>query len=283
MTLVNIIGPRCSGKSTYVTSLAGWGKQKENDRAVKIIAKNEQAKKLSELWEYIVLESICLSPTGFHSDDFNDRYLFEVTIDKKNILRSNESIEIDIVDNPGEIFQDIGISISINDTLNFLSRFYQNIINNLRADSSLLIIMPCDRLDLDLDRECARKIDILLTDIFNKDFNNKFFKIALVFSKCDRSYTWLNRNIKGQTIKEYSKVMSILEKWSSTKKFSYKSFLISTFGGLSSDPSVRNSIKKHNHNHLYVLRDPSQWKPYGLIAPLYWLSTGKDLKGIDCY
>jgi hypothetical protein len=277
MTLVNIIGPRCSGKSTYVAALAGWNKQKEIDLKINIQAINDKAQQLSEAWKYIVLQGLSLNPTDF-SAKRNDGYFFEIDIYRKKILKSKETFSFSLIDNPGEIFEGIErATITGNDL--FFSQFYQNIINNLRKQSNLLIMIDYERLDL--DREYAGKIDIFLKDIFNKGFDNKCFKVALVFSKCDRSYVWLNRHIEGQTIKDYSRVTSVIEKWSSVKKFSCKSFLISTFGGLSGDSSVRNSIKEHNH--LYVLRDPSQWKPYGLIAPLYWLSTGKDLKGIDCY
>lgn len=278
MTHVHIIGARCSGKSTYVAALAGWNKQKEVNLKINIEGVCDEFKSLSEAWEYIVLEGNCLSPTGFHSADGNNDCFFKIDVRQKNIFNSNESVEIYIVDNPGEIFREIGNSSIAGEDL-FFTNFYHNIINYLQNGSSLLMMIDCNKPELDY--EYAQKIDLLLTDIFEKNFDNKWFRVALVFSKCDRSYMWLNRHMERQIIKDYSRVTSVLKKWSSAKNFLYKSFLTSNFGGLSSDPSVRNSIKANDH--LDVLRDPSQWKPYGSIAPIYWLSTGKDLKGIDCY
>ncbi|HEY9706347.1 MAG TPA: hypothetical protein V6C58_28180, partial [Allocoleopsis sp.] len=57
-----------------------------------------------------------------------------------------------------------------------------------------------------------------------------------------------------------------------------KFFAISTFGVLDRTDPRPNRIILTNDDSAAVLREPNVWDPYNIIAPIYWLDTGKMIK-----
>ena len=54
---------------------------------------------------------------------------------------------------------------------------------------------------------------------------------------------------------------------------------ISTFGVLGrNDPRPNRIVEWGTDGRNSVLREANRWQPYGIISPLYWLSTGKRMR-----
>jgi hypothetical protein len=89
------------------------------------------------------------------------------------------------------------------------------------------------------------------------------YRIAVVFSKFDLSQSWDDRNDLGQYVKcNYPQVKSVLDRWYNSWDCSIEYFACSAYGRQG-------------------MADPSQWKPFGLLSPIYWLLTGKREKNIE--
>ncbi len=104
-------------------------------------------------------------------------------------------------------------------------------------------------------------------------------RIAVAMSKCERGELW-----PGRLDPEIDLFDVHLPKTKATlcRKIPPKNlqfYAISTFGVLRrNDPRPNRVDELGREGYLSVLREPSHWRPYGMISPLYWLSKGKRMK-----
>jgi hypothetical protein len=106
---------------------------------------------------------------------------------------------------------------------------------------------------------------------------NKDFRVAVAMSKCERGELWAGRLEPEIDIFEtyLPQTTAILRDETKIPKKNLNFYAISTFGVLGRNDPIPNRTNMLGKNTQSVLREPPKWQPYNLIAPLYWLSTGK--------
>lgn len=262
-----IIGPRASGKTTYLASLAYRG---ERQSQYKFIVQSSDAEKLTQKAALLLKEGIQLEPTYIR--EVNDLPFYKYTIERSifsKILnwRSLKRFHIISRDYPGDVF----------DSLASKSR-YSPLINEYMDDlfiDTIGCIIMMSGWGLNYDKFYHSSLTSLLEIMYSRS-DIKYYKIAVVMSKCERIELWPGRLNPESDLFEVHlpRTRDILRR--RIQKENLKFFAISSFGVLGeNDPRPNRENRIIHGEFLSVLRDSEKWQPYNLIEPLYWLSTGQ--------
>jgi hypothetical protein len=286
MGKICVIGPRSSGKTTYLAGLAYWpDSQRGGQRSslFNIQSLTEEAKQLERKAEDIIRQGESLAPTDIEGGiDKAPLYQFQIKVNtllskininyllKKNDGQSQDNeINLVIRDYPGEVFDELASGSS--------NQLHQDFIEeSLMKDveGCLILLTEWTRTsDLDYSRALEK-----FTELMDYNQRGNDLRLAVAMSKCERGELWSGRldpelDIFGVHLPRTKQILrtKILPK-------NLRFYALSSFGVLGRhDPRPnRIDIAGKNGRHA-VLRDPSRWRPYNMIAPLYWLSKGKNL------
>lgn len=107
--------------------------------------------------------------------------------------------------------------------------------------------------------------------------NLSSYRLAVVFSKFELPEMWLYRfELEKFMSLRFPRTKIVLQQWSQVWGCSLAYFTCSAFGTMGDPPRPNfQVIAKNDRGVMGVLRNPSLWKPFGLLAPIYWLSSGK--------
>ncbi|MBD2775237.1 hypothetical protein [Iningainema tapete] len=282
-TEIRLIGARSSGKTTYLATLAHLPHQKQLESQFPGLAvtydKNSEAGKLARMAEDIIKKGTKLAGTNRGNVNNLPYYYFRIQIPSRKGLPGTE-IELTVRDFAGEIFHDIPLEHKWHEI--------QSYIDDLFTAQSWMVMLtdwqPSQ--DTRLYKPALEKLcqEISEREQVNREIKN--LRIAVVMSKCERGEIWPCRL---EPEEDLFKVRLPQTYRFLTKKFPprtnrLKFFACSSFGVLSSrpndfDPRPNRYIPDDGSPADYnaFLRSPSQWHPFGLISPIYWLSTGKTL------
>jgi Double-GTPase 1 len=269
---IRIIGPRGSGKTTYLAALAYYpakqrpGKKTKN---IKLQALNDETRGLAEKAENIILEGESLAPTVLEGG-IDDLPFYSFGLEVKPFLQKTELINVAVRDYPGEIFEELVDSASANP-------IHQEFINECLeegVDGCLILLTDWDKgNDKFISRVLTRFTKLM--DISGRSEN---LRIAVAMSKCERGELWSGRLDPSLDLfqQHLPKTKAILEQTIPPKNLQF--YAISTFGVLDrNDPRPNREDVIGTDGTNSILREPEKWRPYGLIEPLYWLSKGKKL------
>ncbi|WP_375328141.1 coiled-coil domain-containing protein [Microcystis sp. BLCC-F210] len=264
---IRLIGPRPSGKLTFLAALLCLDRALKNTNLmINIVPRNDESVRLKEQGNDLFLQRYLLSPLPVVSCCILPIYdaLIEINNLNKNksmnlnFLNKKKSMKLDFVCKPypGEIFE------FFCDT-----QKYRDLIDEYLQDLACVnhVILMIDVLSSDKDNYYAEGLVFLEQSlrIRRTDSSLSSYRIAVVFSKFDLSHSWDDRNNLGQYVKcNYPQVKSVLDRWYNSWNCSIEYFACSAYG--------RQGIA-----------DPSQWKPLGLVSPIYWLLTGKREKNLE--
>lgn len=114
-------------------------------------------------------------------------------------------------------------------------------------------------------------------DLMDRRDRLKNLRLAVAMSKCERGEIWPGRLDPELDLFEVHlpSTRKILRQ--RIPKNNLQFYAISTFGVLERNNPRPNRADEEGSLRS-VLRSPVQWRPYGLISPLYWLSTGKRMQ-----
>ena len=103
-----VIGPRSSGKTTYLASLAYWTDQKRTGAAnnFNVQPLNEDAKELAYKAENIICEGASLAPTE-KSGGIDALPYYSFKLEMKRRWQKPYGINLAVRDYPGEIFDEL--------------------------------------------------------------------------------------------------------------------------------------------------------------------------------
>ena len=266
-----VIGPRNSGKLTYLASLAYWTDQKRTGAAnnFNVQPLNEDAKELAYKAENIICEGASLAPTEVAGGiDAMPYYSFK--LEMKRRLQKPYGINLAVRDYPGEIFEELeaGICNSLN----------EEFINEcLMKDVTGCLILLTDWTK-GSDKFYKRVLE-RFTELMDSHDRTKDFRIAVAMSKCERGELWPGRLEPETDLFDVHLPKTKATLQSRILEQNLQFFAISTFGVLRRNDPRPNRIDEGGTNGRHsVLRNASFWKPYNTIAPLYWLSSGKRMK-----
>lgn len=282
-----IIGPRSSGKTTYLAALAYWPKrldvvrtQNEQQQYFLVQPLNDDAQKLQEKAHNIIVRgesfrATKVTPQGQDIQEMDDEqltqieqlptYSFNIEINPK--FGKSESINLVVKDYAGELFDD-HLDSQTSHT------FYQNIWeDSLSGDVEGSLLLLSGWTDED-DEKYSQNVDKFL-ELMDREGRSENYRLAIGMSKCERGELWPGRvepiiDIFKQHLPRTTATLK-----NNLLPENLRFYALSTFGVLG-EKDPRPNRKDLSKQGAAALREPKQWRPYNLITPLYWLGTGKD-------
>jgi len=291
MAEISIIGPRASGKTTFLTCLVGYQKLVSEISGLKITP-FRNARKLEEHFEILLGNQRRVPPTSLKSS-FEDEPYYELEIKIpafKGLIKTN--ISLDVKDIGGELFDALEKGKSLS-----------NYLESLCETPAWMVVLtdwePGE--DDRMYRSLQRLLDQLSYKNESQTQNNKL-RLAMVINKCERGELWpcryepeqdlfkvrlpqTTRLLKDyfnptKLLKDYFNYANLIERFKPRLKF----FACSSFGVMddrtnSFNPRPNYYLSEAGQSSEYgaVVRDKYKWKPFGLLNPIYWLATGKTL------
>ena len=278
---IRVVGDRYSGKTAYMASLAYWPNANENSpvQSVRSIGDKAAGQELIKYAQDILEQGLQLPPTPLNSDvrEVKDYGLSILLKEKFNLSKLNSQavqLTVNCKDYSGEFFADLIRKSSDPLLMDYLD-------DCIRATGILLLV---DGTAYAKDKDYASSLEYFLAALNQADLHGKQRRIAFAINKCELCQLWVRRHDpKGLTHSLFPQVMDKLESWQSRKLGSVNYFTLSAFGTLGKEYSEPNTIfiKRHRGGTASILREPKKWRPFGLVAPIYWLCTGQRHKALD--
>jgi hypothetical protein len=274
---IRIIGPRGSGKTTYLAALAYYPDENrpgQKVKNVKLRPLNDETRELAEKAENIILQGESLEPNDIAGGiDALPFYSFGLEVKPKfhTPFHTPELINVAVRDYPGEIFEELAGSANANP----LHREFVDECLEDGVDGCLILLTDWSK---EKDQFISRVLT-KFTKLMDTKGRSENLRIAVAMSKCERGELWSGRLDPTLDLfqQHLPKTTAILQKTLPSKNLQF--YAISTFGVLDrNDPRPNREDVIGTGGTSSILREPGKWKPYGILEPLYWLSKGKDLK-----
>lgn len=284
---IRVIGPRYSGKTVFLAALARWPNANSNSPIQSVIAINRNGEKLIEKAKNLLEQGEQLQATGAKGTDLNvvEEYSINIKLKDQFTWRNSHNrntqgiIDLNVVckDYPGEFFQDI--------IFQYKSQLLKDYLEDcLQAKGILLLI---DGTGYRQDRQFANGLERFLAELgqAKKTQNLSQPRIALVVTKCEQPELWNNRYQPQEIVgARFKRVRKKLEDWDVSEPGNVEYFAASAFGMVGKrfpKPNMKILERKREGITASVLEYPDFWTPFGLVAPLYWLYTGKRHQMLD--
>lgn len=273
---IRVIGPRSSGKTSYLAALAYWpdkNRPKESQRGphqnIKLHALNDETRELSDKAQNIILQGESLEPTD-PSGGIDALPFYSFGLEVKPKFKEAELINIAVRDYPGEIFDEL----TDPDTVNHIHQEFIDECLEDSVDGCLILLSNWEKgSDPDIRRAVAKFADHMH---YQGRLNN--LRLAIAMSKCERGELWPGRLDPEIDLfhQHLPTTTDFLQK--AIPKQNLKFYAVSTFGVLGrNNPRPNREDVIGTQNAHSTLRSPKKWNPHGLIEPLYWLSKGRQL------
>lgn len=277
---IRIIGPRNSGKTTFLAALADWHDPgfRKPLKAVEPI--NEDASELKRYAVDILRNGERLSSTdlGWGNPDpyALPHYLFLLHVTPNFwhnplcwLLKRNVRFTLSCKDFAGEFIHALNIP--------YESDYIDSFIDDCAFSSGLLVMI--DATDSpQLDKEYSQAFSTLrreLTSRIRRGGRKVKYRIAVVFSKADQHQIWSYRGRLNKFVNaNFPCTQNVFQEWSKDGYCAVTYFACSAFGMMGKPPQP-NVIDNFSNGNCGCLLDPLNWQPFGLASAVYWLSTGK--------
>jgi hypothetical protein len=286
---LRVIGPRRSGKTTYLATLLDFYHQQQAKAelfGLDIQPRNNDPKDpacmLKNLAHNILRQGGQLAAT-YKEEKIQQYPTYALNINfPQTKLTPKTMIELVTKDYPGEIFEDI---IADGDQQDKTHKY----LDDLFQATGWLIILTDYLSEKDVDdikkyHDALERLGDELHDRGKKNAEIRKLRVAVVMSKCERGEIWPCRldaeeELFSVRLPEVHRVL--------TQKISarnLKFFACSSFGIMGDrrddfDPRPNRFVPDDGSPPEYAacIRDSTRWKPFGLINPIYWLATGQML------
>ena len=265
MNQISIIGTRGCGKTTYLAALT-LCPHRHKYPGLQVVPIGDDAKELGEMAKGIIRKGQALPRTRRQERRESE---FEIRIPKLT-----KPIRLSVKDSSGELFDDLVLD----------KKGWKEDVNHLvkelcQPEVTGWIIMT-DWIN-ESDTEIYQPaLNSLLTELnyhedYNKDIPRK--RIAVMMSKCERGEAWTGRLDPGDDLFR----LRLPETYQELQKQEYDPkridfFACSSFGVLGDkNPRPNRVISSDNNMREYAyLPTKTEWRPYGLFSPIYWLVKG---------
>ncbi|MBA4446547.1 hypothetical protein CEP10_15470 [Cylindrospermopsis raciborskii S07] len=268
---VRLIGDRTAGKTTYMASLARWPNANPESLVQAVTAIDEGGQDLISKAQNILEQGLELESTQLSSSvsDVRDCTL-QITLKEKNQLLN---LNVSCKDYSGEFFRDL-----LHQNNSQLEEYLEDCV---QANGIIFLVDGSSRRK---DSEYVNGLDKFLLLLDRNDIAGSKKRIALVLNKCEQPDLWVNRN-KPEYLASarFPQVCSRLKAWQKMGGGNIEFFTASAFGMLGTkypEPNV-NLLTRGRSGVTAVIRNPKLWRPFGLIAPIYWLCKGSRHPQLD--
>ena len=264
-----VIGPRASGKTTYLASLA-YFPNKSKEKTFKVQSLNDDSKELAAKAQNIIIEGLSVEPTaiGEKIQSVDDLPYYSFKIDaKKHRFSKIESIQLNARDYPGEVFEKIA-EPDLSDSM------HQEFIDECLMKDVVGCLILLTAWEKGADRFYYQVMDKFI-DLMDHHNRADDLRLAIAMSKCERGEIWPGRidpeiDLFGVHLPQ---TLNTLKERILPKNIRF--YAMSTFGVLGRHNPRPNRIDlQGKEGTASVLREAARWRPYNLIEPLYWLSQG---------
>ncbi|MDJ0742156.1 MAG: hypothetical protein QNJ32_02215 [Xenococcaceae cyanobacterium MO_167.B27] len=268
-----VIGPRASGKTTYLAALAYWENhqiQKKKGKSFHVQPLNDESRNLAEKAEDIILQGLSVEPTvigdAIQTVDDLDYYSFKIEA-KQGLLNLRQTIQLNARDYPGEVFEKIAEP-------NLSDSIHEEFVNECLMKDVVGCLILLTGWEPGTDRFYKRVMNRFIELMDNRD-RLKDLRLAVAMSKCERGELWPGRIDPENDLfgVHLPKTKATLREKIPPKNLRF--YAISTFGVLRrTDPRPNRIDDQGKSGRASVIRDGNRWRPYNEIEPLYWLSRG---------
>lgn len=276
---IRILGPRPSGKFTFIAALASFPNAGENNSPILSIEPlNNEAQRLVQMTQDLMRHGMCFSPMHVGSEPL---CRIAITLKSKlNLIALVISYEtkLDFFCKPyaGELFD----SLNNNTEATYINEY----LDDLATVRQIIFLIDSTS---KLDYESAQAIRVLENKLNSRltSTDKLNYRIAVVFSKFEQPEAWIYRfNLDKFTALKFPQVKSTILDWSNSWKCCSKYFACSAYG-ITGNPPVANTtdISRGKSGTFAVLKESSAWQPFGLLSPIHWLLTGKHDRRLDDY
>lgn len=198
----------------------------------------------------------------------------QISLKEKKIGSPLFNLNISSKDYSGEFFDDL-LHQSQNPQLE------EYLEDCLQANGIMFLVDGSSRRK---DLEYANGLDKLLLALDRNDIGGSKRRIALVLNKCEQSDLWVNRDKPGFLASaRFPQVCRKLQSWQQMGGGEIEFFTASAFGMLGNkypEPNV-NLLNRSRGGVRAVIKNPKLWRPFGLVAPIYWLAKGSRHPQLD--
>lgn len=277
---LRVIGDRASGKTAYMASLAYWPNADSSSPVQDVTPVNEEAQELINQARNILEQGLELPPTDLNvsADDVKD-YLLSIAVKslsstKTGLFPKILKLTVGCKDYAGEFFADV-----VHKSGDAKLKSY---LEDCRAATGLMFLV--DGTAPRKDADYARGLDKLLGALNAVDGGGKMKRIAFTMTKCEIEQLWVNRHDPRKIAEaRFPQTRHKLEGWASLGNGTVEYFATSAFGVLGREFPQPNSKKltRDRQGTTSVIKDPRRWRPFGLVAPIYWLCTGDRYRELE--
>jgi Double-GTPase 1 len=273
---IRILGARKAGKTTYLAALLRLPEElRRQFPGLEVSSSTEEAEKLTELAKNILEMGAALSPT-----DIGDEpdYAFRIKIPASRGLPGSV-LNLVAKDYAGELFEHIGQPHRRNQLSPYFEEWcsaqgWMIMLTDWQRERDEGLYVPVlSRLLMELSERAVIKPEL------------QKLRIAVVMSKCERGELWPCRLDPEEDLFKVRlpKTYHFLKHSLPTERLQF--FACSVFGVISDRPGDRDPRPNRYSPDASMAEAATylipayakDWKPYGLISPLYWLSTGRRL------
>ena len=275
--VIRVIGDRASGKTTYMAALARSPNASQNGIIQDITAVNDDGNTLISKAQNILEQGLELEPTDLtaNAEEVSD-YQLSIT------LKSQPSVKSLRANLPGSVTK---LNISCKD---YAGEFFSELLYQSRDPKLESYLDDCSQatgIMFLLDGSASRKdsdyaigIEKLLKTIARSGNPSELRRVALVLTKCELPELWMKRQQPEELAQaQFKQVCAKLRAWESTTESGKVDFFAtSAFGVIGTRFKEANSKQQSRDRGgvTSVLKEPKHWRPFGLVAPIYWLCMG---------
>ncbi|MBG0744660.1 MAG: hypothetical protein IV298_14475 [Cylindrospermopsis raciborskii KL1] len=272
--VLRVIGDRDAGKTAYMASLARWPNASPDSPVQTVVPVDEGGEDLVNKAQNILEQGLELEASLLENLDQVRDCTLQITIKQKKLGSQLLNLNISHKDYSGEFFSDL---LHRNqDPL-----FQEYLEDCVQANGIILLFDGNSRRK---DPEYANGLDKFLIALDRHDIGGMKRRIALVLNKCEQSDLWVNRDKPAFLASaRFPQVSQKLKVWQQMGGGEVEFFTASAFGMLGTkypEPNV-NLLQKSRGGVKAVIKNPKLWRPFGLVAPIYWLCKGSRHPDLD--
>lgn len=275
---IRLIGDRGSGKTTFLAALSHCWRSSEYDGGPieSVDPFNEISAELQKLAINILQDGRSMPP----SDSLEENRLpplltFYINLKPKllahplSALRGQSlRLQVSCREYEREFFQHL-----IEERVSQIPAL-SNYLDDCASVAGLLLLLDGTST---ADREYAQALGVLQRELNRRSRsgrNRRSFRIAVVFSKGEQDTVWVYRdNLEEFIGLKFPRTRVALQNWGCSVNY----FICSAFGMVGNPPRPNfREISQDRYGVYGAIARTQAWKPFGLVAPIYWLQTGKD-------
>lgn len=276
---IRVVGDRASGKTTYMAALARWPNASANSPVESVNPFNDDGENLIDKAKNLLEQGLDLAPTALGQvaqelPDYGIRIVLKGQFSWRNpkvkVGSQLISLVINCKDYSGEFFKDLLHRSSSNDPQ--LQDYMEDCLN---ANGILILI---DGNANRRDQDYANSLDKFLIALDRVSLEVGKRRVALVLTKCEQPELWVNRHKPNEMAHmRFPQICKKLDSWKNIGGGQVEYFAASALGMLGTTFPSPNATKTSSGSGgvAAVLKDPKRWRPFGLVAPIYWLCTGE--------